>query len=435
MQTLTTGFSVGGNNTALTIKSSPPKTAATARRLGVQSGMLTKRNEQHQWQRRFCCLVPQTLLYYFDTEYSESARGIIDLEFYTDVEIVAKNTIRLSTPADIPLRSFFFRADSEEQCAAWAAALTRERYFVVADERDAYQKLQSEFQKESSATAEKVESIKQEIATRRKSVEASELRRQAALSSLRALAVAMGLSDEAASSLGEPKDAVRELAHRLHYHVRRCSHIEGAIEALRDERVKSDEGPEKRPSRAREIDELRERLAAARRAREREATARTALESEKCALRARLEELQQRVEAAAKARLKLETKAADLADQKRLLVREVKATRKSIAKLEAQQQQGRQDVDQHLRELALQRVGFISSDERADSQDSSLHDANSSDASSVYNLDDDAPAATSPTHPGEAQSPPRLSVTCRRCGGTLEGPKLSTCKCIEPIVG
>ena len=157
MNSLTTGLSVGvgglsgSNNTALTIKSSPPKSAAVARRLGVHIGYLTKRNEQHQWQRRYCALVPQTLLYYFDNEYSDSARGIIDLECYTDVEIVAKNTIRLSTPPDIPLRSFFFRADNEEQCAAWAAALTRERYFVVADERDAYQKLQSEFQKESSA--------------------------------------------------------------------------------------------------------------------------------------------------------------------------------------------------------------------------------------------------------------------------------------------
>ncbi|KAH8062892.1 hypothetical protein JL720_13136 [Aureococcus anophagefferens] len=133
------------NNTTLTIKSSPPKTAAVATRLGVRTGVLTKRNEQQVWQRRYCALVPQTLLYYYDGEHSESARGIIDLEYYTEVEVVARNTIRLSTPPDIPLRSFFFKADDEDQCAAWAAALTRERYFVVADERDAYQRLQAEF--------------------------------------------------------------------------------------------------------------------------------------------------------------------------------------------------------------------------------------------------------------------------------------------------
>lgn len=369
------------NNTALTIKSSPPKSAATARRLGVQAGMLTKRNEQHQWQRRYCALVPQTLLYYFDTEYSDSARGIIDLEFYTDVEIVAKNTIRLSTPPDIPLRSFFFRADSEEQCAAWAAALTRERYFVVADERDAYQKLQSEFQKESSATAARVEKVKSEISATRRSVEESEMRRHGALTSLRALAVAMGLSEEAAASLGEPKDAVREVAHRLHYHMRRASHLEGAIEALRDEQIPDDDDF-KGSSRAREIDELRERLAAARRAREREATARAALQSEKAALKERLDQLQQKVEATAKARLKLETRASELADQKKLLVREVKSTRRSIAKLEAVD-------DNQLRDLALQRVGFIT--DRSDSVNSSLNEVGTySDAeSSVYNLDED----------------------------------------------
>ena len=73
----------GSNNTTLTIKSSPPKTAAVATRLGVRVGVLTKRNEQQVWQRRYCALVPQTLLYYYDNESSESARGIIDLEYYT----------------------------------------------------------------------------------------------------------------------------------------------------------------------------------------------------------------------------------------------------------------------------------------------------------------------------------------------------------------
>ena len=150
------------NNTTLTIKSSPPKTAAVATRLGVRTGVLTKRNEQQVWQRRYCALVPQTLLYYYDGEHSESARGIIDLEYYTEVEVVARNTIRLSTPPDIPLRSFFFKADDEDQCAAWAAALTRERYFVVADERDAYQRLQAEFQKQSSESAESCDRLREE---------------------------------------------------------------------------------------------------------------------------------------------------------------------------------------------------------------------------------------------------------------------------------
>ncbi|KAJ8598499.1 hypothetical protein CTAYLR_001366 [Chrysophaeum taylorii] len=403
-------------------------------------GTLTKRNEQHQWQRRYCALVPQTLLYYFDNEYSESARGIIDLEYYTDVEIVAKNTIRLSTPPDIPLRSFFFRADSEEQCAAWTAALTRERYFVVADERDAYQKLQTEFQMESSATAEKVEKMRAEAEGLRSSVAASELRRQHALSTLRTLAVSMGLSGDAAASLGDAKDAVREVAHRLHYHMRRGSHLEGAIEALRDEHVKNKGGSS--ASRVREMDELRERLAAVRRAREREATARAALRSEKQTLKSRLDELQHRVEVAAKTRLKLETKAADLADQKKLLVREVKATRKAIARLDADDRR----AGRHLRDLALLRVGLSRDGSTSTSQDSSMGDlaTSSSDASSICNLDDDLPSPQIHQPRPRPKSPPPKSprkpagtpfvLICRRCGGTVEGPKLSTCKCLEPLI-
>lgn len=367
---LAPGFGVmssSSNNTALTIKSSPPKTATVATRLGVQMGTLTKRNEQQQWQRRYCVLVPQTLLYYFETEYSESARGIIDLEYYSEVETIAKNTIRLSTPADIPLRNFFFRADGEEQCAAWAAALTRERYFVVADERDAYQKLQAEFQRESSATAERVEGIREELSGRRARIEQSGLRQQAALSALRTLAVSMGLSSDAAASIEDPKDALREVGHRMHYYVRRASHLEGAIDALRGQKAP------RTASRIREIDELRERLSAAKRAKEREATARAALQAEKTRLRAQLDELQHKVQVAAQARLKLETKAAELHDQKKLLVREVKSTRKAIAKTIQQLQE-----EPHMN-LALQRVGFLTS----------------SDASRLYSTSDQSEESSS----------------------------------------
>ena len=36
----------------------------------------------------YCALVPQTLLFYYDDETSDDARGIIDLEYYGDVQIV-----------------------------------------------------------------------------------------------------------------------------------------------------------------------------------------------------------------------------------------------------------------------------------------------------------------------------------------------------------
>ena len=67
-------------NTTITIKSSPPKTARVTSQLGIISGNLTKRNEQHSWQRRFCVLAPQSLLYYFedaegDTPRARAAKG------------------------------------------------------------------------------------------------------------------------------------------------------------------------------------------------------------------------------------------------------------------------------------------------------------------------------------------------------------------------
>jgi len=40
--------------------------------LSVKSGWLVKRNEQHVWQRRWCCVVPHMMLYYFEAEPARS---------------------------------------------------------------------------------------------------------------------------------------------------------------------------------------------------------------------------------------------------------------------------------------------------------------------------------------------------------------------------
>lgn len=53
-------------NTTCTIKSAPPRTPDVLGMLAVKSGWLFKRNEQHVWQARYCCVVPHTFLYYFD---------------------------------------------------------------------------------------------------------------------------------------------------------------------------------------------------------------------------------------------------------------------------------------------------------------------------------------------------------------------------------
>jgi hypothetical protein len=44
-----------------------------------------KRNEQGQWQRRYICTVPHLFLYYFDSDSSESPRGVIDLELFNNI--------------------------------------------------------------------------------------------------------------------------------------------------------------------------------------------------------------------------------------------------------------------------------------------------------------------------------------------------------------
>jgi hypothetical protein len=53
-------------NTTCTIKSAPPRSPDVLGLLSVKSGWLFKRNEQHVWQARYCCVVPHTFLYYFD---------------------------------------------------------------------------------------------------------------------------------------------------------------------------------------------------------------------------------------------------------------------------------------------------------------------------------------------------------------------------------
>lgn len=55
-------------NTTCTIKSAPPRTPGVMTLLSVKSGWLVKRNEQQVWQRRWCCVVPHTFLYYFEAE-------------------------------------------------------------------------------------------------------------------------------------------------------------------------------------------------------------------------------------------------------------------------------------------------------------------------------------------------------------------------------
>ena len=336
--------------------------------------------------------------------------------------------------------------------------------------------------------AEKVEKLREEIAQKKTAIETAELRQHDALQTLREQAVSLGLSADAAASLRDAKDAVREVAHRLHYHMRRASHLEGAIEAIREEHwvKQQQEAPPdqkdatgKSATRIREMDELRERLAAVRRAREREGTARDALESEKAALRSKLAEVQARVSALATARVKVEAKANELQDQKRLLVREVKTTRRAVAKVDAEiaatSDPGVPEEDH--RTLALRRVGLNkklserppglnsegSDDASTERETASLgarekvddilrgsgdyRDGSSSSTTALPTYTTAAPPqpSSTPASPASlglprssssskdlASASAPFALICRRCGGTVEGPKFSTCTCSVP---
>jgi len=317
----------GRGTTALTIKSSPPKTARTATRLGVRAGILTKRDERGAWQRRYCALVPQTLFYYYDHDASDDARGIIDLEYYGDVRIVRGRTLRLATASDVPLRSFFFQAATEEEAQQWCEALSRERYFAVADERDAYRELQGDFSFARARDDEAAVELEAAARARLQTAQASERRAADALKGLQAQCAALGLGPGPAALLTAPAPAAREAAHRLHFCGRRGESLARALEALDN---RAPEPPGASAARAAALAALRARLSGAKRATARGATAALAADARRNRARACARTARAAVINAAARRARSERGAAELVDQKRVLVREVRDRRQRL---------------------------------------------------------------------------------------------------------
>jgi hypothetical protein len=64
---------------------------------------MSKRNEQGVWHKKYICTVPHVFLYYFDSDTSESPRGIIDLELYSNLTIDG-NVLKISSGNDETLR-------------------------------------------------------------------------------------------------------------------------------------------------------------------------------------------------------------------------------------------------------------------------------------------------------------------------------------------
>lgn len=177
-------------NTTCTIKSAPPRTPEVMMLLSTKHGWLFKRNEQGVWQRRYCCVVPHTFLYYFDTEPTgqpnDSAYatgdginndtatpvGIIDLECYSHVNrlSVEDNIMELKGDSitNPDLRSFFFKGENKRHCEEWTTAFLTDRHQALRDEREALREVCDSFPlqlanmnnmiKEAEAKAEEKES-------------------------------------------------------------------------------------------------------------------------------------------------------------------------------------------------------------------------------------------------------------------------------------
>lgn len=45
-------------------------------------------------------------LYYFDNDTADSPRGIIDLEYFTNLDIQNENVLRISTPSGVSARFY-----------------------------------------------------------------------------------------------------------------------------------------------------------------------------------------------------------------------------------------------------------------------------------------------------------------------------------------
>mmetsp|Transcript_2362 Transcript_2362/g.7285 ORF Transcript_2362/g.7285 Transcript_2362/m.7285 type:complete len:566 (-) Transcript_2362:91-1788(-) len=318
-------------NTTVTIKSSPAKSAEETGRLGIISGFLTKRNEQHSWQRRFCALVPQSFLYYFEDESADSPRGIIDLEFYTDISAQPNNVVKLAT-ADGSHRTFYFQADSEEEMNAWLSALIRERYFHVRDERDAYQELQKDFQAQSAADQDEMKRV---VAERYAvlALEERALREEAEVAHqlnelLTSVDGVVELDAPSASTEAISDMAVAALEGGGRALVRRVAELEARLEQSKSGAARLEEElrdyQDQLRSAAAELEVEAKALA-------REQKLKAAEMADVAGLRAELEEGEVNLGIIERTKRSADDRVSELSEQKKLLVREVKAARKLLA--------------------------------------------------------------------------------------------------------
>ena len=190
--------SEGGNiqpeKQSLSIKGTPLKDVETTLKYSIHHTSAQKRNEQGTWVHRHICMVPHMFLYYFDdkdnntsnnnrdsssssSSLSQPPKGIIDLEYYTQLETDKDSGILTLFAPGTNLRKYYFRFDEENVVNDWISAVKRDRFQLVKDERDAYQALQEQFSGQINASANIQEAMERD--KERLLLEVAETRKQA----------------------------------------------------------------------------------------------------------------------------------------------------------------------------------------------------------------------------------------------------------------
>ena len=389
-------------NTTMAVKSSASRTAPATAALGALSGYLAKRDEQHQWRRRFCVLAPQAFLYYFEDSSADAPRGVIDLEG-ADVSVGDGNVVHIVTPGthDAEGRRFYFQADSADDAAAWVSALVRERYFNVRDERDAYRDLQHDLSAQAAASRDALdEATEANDEAERRHVAAA--RAEAELDD-RLRSIARELDEDDDDSEGEEcleADVRSSILARMKRRGRRSMARIAALEAkLESKEASSEERARELRRHGAEVAQLEEELRREEARTQDEAETSARLDEETEELRREAQEASLNLEVVEQQAKAADARVAELQDQKRLLVREVKNARKALSDAEA--------ANRAVLERALAEAPEVKRDSSEDEVERGP-------------FTDEKPA---------------FVVTCKRCGGDVAGPKNSTCVCSVPLLG
>jgi len=221
----------------MVLKSTGRKDARTTADYSIQCNHMMKRNEQGVWQKRFVCIVPHLFLYYFDSDQSDSPRGIIDLEYFTNCHADEENVLTLSADEGVPLRSYYFQIDDSTVLGEWMTAVQRERYNLVKEERDMYHSMQLHFSSEMEEKNKNINARDNEKVDMEKTVADANQQAEDAFNTIKRLLAVVAVNDDslidptACDSIGPAalalEKGVNELRANLSKEVLRVAEIKG----------------------------------------------------------------------------------------------------------------------------------------------------------------------------------------------------------------